>query len=70
MTNGDFQLTESKAVTWYLCDKYCPRLLGASAADKARIDMCYQLIYDGGFMTLIKTCFSTDDRSAVAEVGI
>ena len=26
--DGDFKLTESAAVTAYICDKWCPQLLG------------------------------------------
>ena len=35
--DGDFKLTESKAVTVYICDRWCPALMGANIAERSRI---------------------------------
>ena len=38
--DGDVKLTESKAVTVYICDKFAPQLLGKTPETRARIIMC------------------------------
>ena len=35
--DGDFKLTESAAVTMYICDKWAPALMGNGAAERSRI---------------------------------
>ena len=37
--DGDLKLSECKAVSAYICDKYCPALLGSSPAERASIIM-------------------------------
>ena len=35
--DGEFKLTESAAVTVYICDKWCPALMGATPEERSRI---------------------------------
>ena len=35
--DGDFKLTESAAVTMYICDKWAPALMGSNTAERSRI---------------------------------
>ena len=44
--DGDFQLTESKAVTVYICDRWCPALMGANVAERSRIIQLQQVLND------------------------
>ena len=37
--DGDFKLTESKAVHVYICDRWCPDLMGSSPEERAQIIM-------------------------------
>ena len=43
---GDFKLTESKAVSVYICDKFAPQLLGSTPEARAKIIMMQQVIVD------------------------
>ena len=50
--DGDFKLTESKAVTVYICDRFCPRLMGANVAERSRVVQLQNILgdYVFGFM--------------------
>jgi len=37
--DGDFKITESKAVSVYICDKWAPQLLGRTPEARAKIIM-------------------------------
>ena len=37
--DGDFFLTESKAVSVYICDRWCPELMGSTPVERASIVM-------------------------------
>ena len=52
--DGDFKLTESAAVTMYICDKWCPALMGTNVAERSRIIQlqCVLKDYVTGFMSL------------------
>ena len=52
--DGDIKLTESKAVTLYICEKYAPELLGANPAEKARVVMFQNVIAD--FFSSVVSC--------------
>ena len=47
--DGDFKLTESRAVTVYICDRWCPALMGANIAERSRIIQLQQVIIDWVF---------------------
>jgi len=38
--DGDFSMTESKAITYYICDKWAPQLLGTTQNRKLEL-VCY-----------------------------
>ena len=44
--DGDFKLTESKAVTVYICDRWCPALMGTYVAERSRIIQLQQVLND------------------------
>ena len=58
----DWNLTESKAVTMFLCEKYAPQLLGKNLQEKAMIEM-YMLKLTDSFMASIGKTFQSDDRA-------
>ena len=42
----EYKLTESKAITMYICEKWAPGLLGANIQDKAKIAMLRDVMSD------------------------
>ena len=64
--DGDVKLSESKAVTLYLCEKYAPELLGANVAEKGKVLMLQNVIADF-FMGFVGMTFSNEDRNASIE---
>ena len=44
--DGDFTLTESAAVTVYICDKWAPALMGSNPAERSRIIQLQCVIKD------------------------
>ena len=44
--DGDFKLTESKAVTVYICDRWDPTLMGANAAERGQVIMLQCVLTD------------------------
>ena len=67
--DGDFKLTESKAVSVYLCDKYAPQLLGDTAERRASVKMLHDIIYDH-MMSYVMQAFKSDDRQAMVDVAL
>ena len=64
--DGDIKLTESKAVTLFICEKYAPELLGATPAEKARVVMFQNVIAD--FFSSFVTCtFTSEDRNVAID---
>ena len=51
--DGDFNITESKAVTVYICDRFCPRLMGANAMERSRIIQLQCVLSDFAFPILM-----------------
>ena len=65
--DGDFKLTESKAVTLYICEKYAPELLGANVAEKGKVLMLQNVIADF-FVGVASITFRSEDRDeAIAK---
>ena len=52
--DGDFKLTESAAVTQYICDRWAPALIGSTPAERSRIIQlqCVLKEYMMGFVML------------------
>ena len=50
--DGDFKLTESKAVSVYICDRWDPTLMGANAAERGQVIMLQCVITDFGMGVL------------------
>ena len=46
ISNGKFVLTESKAVTHYICEKYAPALLGSTPETRAHVRMLHEVLND------------------------
>ena len=49
-------MTESKAITHYICDKWAPQLLGTTPEQRARVIMLYHLITDH-FLAIVIMAF-------------
>ena len=64
--DGDVKLTESKAVTLYLCEKFAPELLGSTVAEKGKVLMLQNVMADY-FMGVAGMTFSNEDRDACIE---
>ena len=54
--DGDFSMTESKAITHYICDKWAPQLLGTTPEQRARVIMLYHFITDH-FLAIVMMAF-------------
>ena len=67
--DGDFRLSESKAVSVYICDRWCPALLGKNAEERAHIIML-QCIIEEAFMACVKLGFGSPDRAAAVAAGM
>ena len=66
LIDGDYKLTECKAIHAYICERWCPALLGSSAEERAHIIMMQQVLCDT-MMSWLVMCFGTTDRAAVIE---
>ena len=64
--DGDVKLTESKAVTTYLCDKFAPELLGKNVDERARVFMLQSVIADF-FSGVASTTFNNEDRNVAID---
>ena len=64
--DGDVKITEHKAVTAYICEKWAPQLMGANHAEKGRVLMLFNILSDTqvGFVAMI---FKTEDRNEIIE---
>ena len=67
--DGDFKLTESAAVTVYICDKWCPALMGTTPEQRSR---CIQLqcVMKDYMMSFLGIAFATDDQPGVIAKAI
>ena len=64
--DGDFKLTECKAIAVYICDKWCPALMGSNPGERANIIMMQQVLSDQVFSWLM-LAFQQDDRQVVID---
>ena len=64
--DGDFKITESKAVTVYICDRWAPALMGSTPEERATIIMLQQVLIDA-FFTGARSAMSNEDREALYE---
>ena len=64
--DGDVKISEHKAVTAYICEKWAPQLMGANNAEKGRVLMLFNILSDiqVGFVGMI---FKTEDRNEIIE---
>ncbi len=55
----DLKLTESKAILYYLADKFDPSLLGSTPEDRARVNQLVWFLEDY-FLQIAKLCMNND----------
>ena len=58
--DGDFKLTESSAVTMYICDKWCPALMGATPTERSRIIQLREVLKNFAY-SFMNHAFDNDD---------
>ena len=46
--DGDFKLSETRAIHGYIAEKYCPDLLGSTAQERARVGQLLSIATDKG----------------------
>ena len=61
--DGDFKLSETIAVQFYIAEKYCPALLGSTPEQKARAIQLHK-IGDENFMSSVRMCFAEGNDKA------
>ena len=64
--DGDVKLSESKAVTLYICEKFAPELLGANAAEKGKVLML-QNVFGDLFKDMVLCSYNHEDRNVAIE---
>ena|ERR550525_158487 len=64
--DGDFKLSESKAVTVYICDRWAPDLMGSTPEERATVIMIQQVAIDA-FMAGAGSAFSNPDKEVLFE---
>ena len=64
--NGGFKLSESKAVSWYLCAKYSPELLGTGPQESATVRMLQEIFTDM-FFGIVGPGFKDASRDPARE---
>lgn len=69
LIDGDFKLTESAAVTQYICDRWAPALLGSTPAERSRI-IQLQCVLKDIFMSFLMIAFQVDDQPAVVAKAL
>ena len=52
LIDGDYKITESRAVSAYICARWAPALLGANPVEKGAIAMMHNVVYDWIFSFL------------------
>lgn len=65
--DGDFKLTESAAVTTYICDKWCPELLGGKDSTMRIKNIQLQSVLKDFMTGLVFLGFSDKDMTKAAE---
>ena len=73
--DGDFKITESKAVSYYICHKWAPGLLGATPQEKGAIVMMQNVVTDWvwtffGMAMKSSEPPSADEVYAKAKIGL
>ncbi len=67
--DGDFKLSESKAVSIYICDRWCPQLMGKNAEERAHIIML-QCLLEECFFAFCLPGFRSPDKEAAFNGGM
>ena len=58
-------MTESKAVSWYLCAKYAPELLGSGPQESATVRMLQEILNDMTMGIVIPGFRGTDPTPSI-----
>ena len=64
--DGDFMLSESKAVNVYICDRWAPALMGSTPIERASIIMIQNVLNDK-WCTIVPAIFGTGDKNDLIE---
>ncbi|CAI2379642.1 unnamed protein product [Moneuplotes crassus] len=68
LLDGDFKMTETVPIMFYIAEKYKPELIGETVKDKGTIKMLMNIIHAAkGPVTSL--CYSQEDRSVVMEAA-
>ena len=67
--DGDFKLTESAAVTTYICDKFAPELMGTTPEQRAQVTML-QCVLKDHFMSFMPLAFQGKPQEEVAAKNL
>ena len=67
--DGDFNLTESAAVTMYICDKWAPALMGSNHAERARV-IQLQCVLKDAFLGFLMPAFQGKGQEVVKGLAM
>ncbi|CAI2379744.1 unnamed protein product [Moneuplotes crassus] len=68
LVDGDFKMTETVPIMFYIAEKYKPELIGETAKDKGTIKMLMNIIQEAK-TKITGPCYSQDDKSVVIEAA-
>ena len=66
LIDGDVKMTECKAITLYICERWAPELLGATVEDKATAVMLQNVLSDY-FIGTAGMSFTNESRDAAID---
>jgi glutathione S-transferase len=64
LIHGDFKMTDTFPIMFYLADKFRPEILGETPEERATVNMVSAIIKDAK-VAVATLCYTQDDKSAV-----